>query len=290
VAAGRPPAPRRGRRPDPAGPLRRLVGRFWQWQRDDRPLDPDADVTFAIALIGRARAFDWDRVQHNLLWTLGSLLQQNDPRWQALVCGQDRPAGLELDPRIRFLQYGAPGSGQAYDKRPKQRVLAGAMSQERGRDGYLVFVDADDILHPDFVGHCLTTAHRDGYLVSLGYMRDTQSGALGYFGPPTARHPHANPLWTTCGTSSATRFDRRIRLAKLPHRFSGSHGQQVRRFAEFGMHLAEIPFPAVIYSINHGVRGCRGCNWSSPWGEDACLQARLVGSDDHRAPAIANFS
>jgi len=243
----------RRRKRDPAAPARRALGRLWQWQREDRPLAPDATVTFAIPLIGRARAFDWAQVQRNLLWTIGALLNQTNPRWEAIVCGQDRPAGLDADARLSFLPFArTPDPARPSDQRPKMRAMRDAVAAQRGRDGYLVYLDADDIVHPELVAHCLGAGHRDGYAFSLGYMLDARSGALGYFGPPTPHYPHASPLWQACGTASAVRLDRRTRRALLPHRFRGSHSQQIARFAEFGMHLADLPFPAAIYAVNHG--------------------------------------
>ncbi len=216
-------------------------------------------MTFAIALISRAMAYDWERVQRTLDGTLAALVAQSDPAWEAVVCGQDRPRGIDLDPRIRFLPFdGTKPRGNISDRLPKHEAIVAALAAETGRDGYLFRLDADDILHPGLVAHFRERAEPGGYLITDGYMMDARSGAIARLAPQSWREPRSilarrAAFHTHCGSSSATRFDRRdgadyrVPLTTFPR-----HRRRHHALAAFGLDLARVPFPAAIYLVNHG--------------------------------------
>jgi hypothetical protein len=231
-----------------------LAGRAWRLLNRPLPLAKDAVVTFAIPLIGRASAGDWDRVSDRLAATVSSLLRQTDPRWEAIICGQDRPEGLPEDSRVRFQRYPhAAQPGAITDKYDKIPFILSGLSREPRRDGYLVFLDADDILHPRLVAHMMTAAEPGGYLIESGYMLDAATGEIGRLEPPRAQRPSTTPFHEHCGSCSAIRIDRaRWYGWRLPVTRKGQHQWQRRNLRSFGLHLAPVPFPAAIYVVNHG--------------------------------------
>lgn len=232
----------------------RAAGALWRLLNRPAPLAEGAVVTFAMPLIGRASARDWQLVSDRLAVTLTSLLRQTDPRWEAIICGQDRPDGLPDDPRIRFLAYPvAADPRMVTDKYRKIPVILRAISRGPRRDGYLFFLDADDMLHPDLVAHMLSTAEPGGYLVESGYMLDAATGEMGRLGLPDARDPNPSPFHRHCGSCSAIRIDRtRWTAWSLPVVRRGQHQWQAENLLCFGLRLAPVPFPAAIYVVNHG--------------------------------------
>jgi hypothetical protein len=235
---------------------RRLAG--WRWQRANRArltsARPAADslrVVFAIPLIGRARAGDWARVGTNLAATLGALRRQTDPRWEAILCGQDRPDIAALDdPRVTFL--GFPPRAD-YDKGSKLARLRAEVAGRANAAGYYFVLDADDLVHPGLVAHILADDNRHGYLVDRGYMLDRARLDLAVLQPADAAYPHATEFHRNCGSSSALWFDtgsgadiETLLAARMNHRKVAEH------LRPYGVHVARVPFHAAMYVMNHG--------------------------------------
>ena len=226
-------------------PQRRLNA--WIW-RQTTPLDPPSDaplVVFAIPLISRRRAPDWSRVEANLAATLGSIVQQTNPNWIALVCGQNRPEGLPDDDRIQFLT--STVGDKFYDKGDKRRQLLAHTARHIRRDGYYFQCDADDILHPKLVDHICTDNNGAGYYIDQGYFVDAGTGRCATLGPDR------RPFHLSCGSSTAARFDfrRHRRFEKLlkTHR---SHTKIVKIMRLYGFPMTPVPFRAGLYMVNHG--------------------------------------
>jgi hypothetical protein len=237
---------------------RRLRGQVWQTLNRPRLADPrpPADlVWFAIPLVSRRRAPDWARVEQDLSVTLASLLAQTEPRWTAVICGQDRPAGLPDDPRIRFQPVDIPD--QFNDQLPKGRAMVADFVRHRaGRVSYYFKLDADDILHPGLVAHILSDDNGQGYLIDTGHALD--AGALAATGVlRIARLAHGrggrSAFFQHCGSCAAFWVDlsRDATFGWLLNA-RGNHAVIDTNMADFGFRLAPIPFPAAIYVLNHG--------------------------------------
>jgi hypothetical protein len=237
--------------------LRRVRG--WVWQALNRPRltvpRPPADlVWFAIPLVSRRRAPDWGRIERDLAVTLAALLVQTDTRWTAVVCGQDRPATLPDDPRIRFHKVDIPD--RFNDQRQKGRAMvAEFVRQRRSGVSYYVKLDADDILHPALVAYILGDDNGQGYLFDRGHALDaghldaTGDLRLAQLAP---EHP-GRAFHQQCGSCAAFWCDltRGADFAALLNN-RGNHIFLDRNLADFGFHLAPVPFPAGIYVLNHG--------------------------------------
>ena len=219
-------------------------------------------------------------VTDRLAVTLSALVRQSDPRWQAVVCGQDRPGDLPDDPRIRFLRYTVPADpGTVTDKYWKIPFLLDHLSRDPPRDGYLFFLDADDILHPGLVAHMMTAAEPGGYLIEAGYMLDVATGEMAGLGLPDARNPAPSPFHRHCGSCSAIRADRARWYAwSLPVLRRGQHQWQAEHLRSFGLTLAPVPFPAAIYVVNDGEkRGSGAASSTRRWGSSPGTSHRERG-------------
>ena len=220
----------------------------WLWQKTSRfgPASDDPFVFFAVPLVSKRRSGDWEVVQRNLARTLASFRQQSSNAWQAVVCGQNRPEQIEFDEQVQFLPYA--GSDKFYDKGDKRVALLRHIARNADRDGYYMQVDADDLLHPDFVSYVRSDNNGRGYSIDRGYMADLSAGLMAEL------EPGKKPFNQFCGSSSAVRVDfrpgargSRKLLMKLK-----AHSKVDARMALHGMPLAKVPFHAAIYLVNHG--------------------------------------
>ncbi|MCU0906811.1 MAG: glycosyltransferase family 2 protein [Rhodobacteraceae bacterium] len=224
-------------------------------RRLTHPRAPADLVWFAIPLVSRRRAPDWPRVEQDLAVTLASLMAQTDPRWTAVICGQDRPSGLPDDPRIRFHRVDI--ADRFNDQLQKGRAMvAEFVRARRGTVGYYFKLDADDILHPGVVAHVLSDDNGQGYVLDSGYALDVgHLGATGHvrlarLGP---RSPARTEFFRHCGSCAAFWVDltQGADFAWLLNT-RGNHAVIDVNMADFGFQLADVPFPAGIYVLNHG--------------------------------------
>ena len=239
-----------------------------QWHRQNT-VEPPSDrplVHFAIPLISRARADDWDRVCSNLAVTLTSLRRQSHPDWRAVVCCQDQPGGVSFDDQVQFVPFDTAdvvtqATRVKFDKVDKLHRIKRFIAETR-TDGYLFNLDADDILHPKLVAHIVETNNGRGYYIDKGYMYDTHSGDLAPLVPgPFGQMGGKRAFYRECGSSSAFRIDFRRSDACLDLiNNAGAHKRAPMNMAAMGFAMDPVPFPAAIYAVNHGqnVRQIRG--------------------------------
>ncbi|MEM9250208.1 MAG: glycosyltransferase family 2 protein [Pseudomonadota bacterium] len=235
---------------------RRIAGWLWQMRnararRSARP-DPAAlRVVFAIPLIGRHRAENWEVVQQNLSATLTSLRRQRDPRWTAVICGQDAPECVAWDDQVRFVRFA--DTPPSFDRTQKVVHLRDHVERALGGAGYFFPLDADDLIHPNVVAHILNDDNRAGYLIEKGYMLDHAALDLAALQPPDEDFPKATHFHRNCGSSSAIYFDfdsgADYRTALWAR---GNHRKVMRNMAYLGIRIAHVPFHAAIYVMNHG--------------------------------------
>ena len=164
------------------------------------------------------------------------------------------------------------------------------------RDGeavYVMFLDADDLVHRDLVVH-VHSSREPSYVVHTGYIADLERGLL--------RHRRTN-FHRTCGSSFVCRFAR----TELPtswddlsapfSQFGSSpdqrgHPEYDQVATELGRPPVALPFPAVTYVVNHAesLWSAKGRGWR-PAGavQDLVLpgRARRVLRDEFAAPDLA---
>lgn len=203
----------------------------------------------AIPLISKERSGDWKTVCFNLARTVRSVMAQDHESIEILICGQDEPDGLPQSGKIRFLQAPQVSTRKTSDKGQKIALMAGDLAQRHKELVYLMFLDADDLLHPHLFSYVATDNNGRGYLIDKGYLFD-----------PTTRD--LAPLGTTdshsfdrhCGSCAlfAADFSRPWVTRMYLSSFSRRHNKYAELSAFFGTPLEPVPFFAALYVINHG--------------------------------------
>ena len=163
-----------------------------------------SQVVFLLPLVRREQVSDWSLVEDNLLKTLMSFVNQSDPNWIAIICGQDRPS-LPNDERIHFLPFDQPITGN--DKWAKLAKLVEYFPKLARPSGYVMTFDADDLAHRDLVKQYLSIQHPNGYLIEHGIVHDIAADLYGQAGRPNLLNPLRKPFWKLCGSCAAFRYD-----------------------------------------------------------------------------------
>jgi hypothetical protein len=217
-----------------------------------------------IPLKSKRVARDWDAVCNCLEETLRSLHNQSSEDWVAVVVGHERPAirWQSFSDQISWVvsPHALPpitggGSFSKYvdfdrilDKHRKMGIGMRHLQGQGVTDWYVL--DADDLVHRDFVRTLNSLPHQAGWLCRTGYLwyKDLQ------------RWMPCDKMLNLCGSTaviSAALFsvpstDRDDGLVQIPWcRMSHSNIE-----AFLTPHLAgadpTFPFPAIAYTLSHG--------------------------------------
>ena len=211
-----------------------------------------AQVVFLLPLVRRKQVSDWSLVEDNLLKTLMSFVNQSDPNWIAIICGQDRPS-LPNDKRIHFLPFDQPITGN--DKWAKLAKLVEYFPKLARPSGYVMTFDADDLAHRDLVKQYLSIQHPNGYLIEHGIVHDIEADLYGQAGRPNLLNPLRKPFWKLCGSCAAFRYD--PNEPKLLHRLITEITQHEHRMFPYlaklaGRSLCSLQNTMIMYEFNHG--------------------------------------
>lgn len=208
-------------------------------------------VWFIVPVVGRKLIEDWQAVEARLRAAVDSLQRQTDGRWRALVCCEDVP-DLPWSDKLRHLPFVKHGDG--FDKWDKLRALVAEVHKDPQAQGYLMPLDADDLVHPDLVARLLTEAAPNGYLMQSGFMFDAGAQKLAIARPRSLMRPRQKAFWKLCGSCAAFPLDT-ASPASLPF-LQGVVSYEHRMF-EYLARLASrplrpVPEPLVTYMTNHG--------------------------------------
>jgi hypothetical protein len=213
-------------------------------------------MIFCIPVLPKAKASNWDDVVALFNGTLRSLQNQTSKDFSVVVGCHDRP---ELhgayDFPVTFLQARwpvlPPEAGPYKDKGWKRELLAAEVKRRGG--GYFMMLDADDLLHRDFVAHVLREKAPHGYIVEEGYGLDHRNRSV-------AEIPGAwpKPFHFYCGSCAVLALGpeelpegvRRTPDGIFSRLKSHVHWKQV--MLDAGRPLAPFPFRAAAYVLNHG--------------------------------------
>lgn len=207
-------------------------------------------VSFLIPLQAKSNDEQWSVVSGLLGVTIRSILRQTDPRFRILICGQDRPDMADLDdPRITFIQISAPRPGaetkeKRRDKSAKKNILLRA-AQENA-DGYVMLLDANDLVHHGLVDYVITTGNPNGYLVETGFLEDMATGTMALSSTLLKK-----PFHQYCGSCSVLPSPRTADDMDFLLR---PHAAWAEESLLLGRPLQTIPFPAVVYRVNSAVQ------------------------------------
>ncbi len=128
-----------------------------------------------IPLKARAVSADWERVCANLANTLASITQQSNVAYQCVVVGHDDPhlpvhfLATDIDvPQVAELQGQA--LRLAYEKDRSLKVILGLDYLAKTDCSHFFALDADDLLHQDFVQHLSQFDLPQSFIIKHGYM------------------------------------------------------------------------------------------------------------------------
>lgn len=207
-------------------------------------------IFFGIPLRSRSTTDNWPQVCSLFEATLASIRCQTDPDLRIVLACHEQPAvkGID-DPRLVTLTCNVPSPGkqvarQFIDKRYKLRMLLEHVCRSGG--GYLVMMDADDLVSRRLTAHIRADDNGRGYLFRRGYI----------LSKARRRFRLVEDFYRHSGTSAVFHL-RQSDLTTLEDGFLkqvglGSHPDYPEIAARAGRPLTDIPFPAAVYIRHHG--------------------------------------
>ncbi len=214
---------------------------------------------FVVPFKPRSVCSDWERAQEHLRRTVRSAVVAGGEQALVVVVCHDQPdlrdvAGLNVVVLAAPFAEPTAERGGGHDKAAKRRHGAAWLRDRAGKGSiYVMFLDADDLVHRDVVRWTLADA-RPSYLLGEGFTFDAALGLLQH---------RPREFYLTCGSTFICRFD----ADELPARWDDlaapfsqfgatphqrGHEEYGDIASEQGKPPAPVPFPAVVYTVNHG--------------------------------------
>jgi hypothetical protein len=207
--------------------------------------------TFAIPLLPRACARNWELIEHLLELTMASAFAQTDQRFRVVVAGHDRPQGLPDDRRVEFFQAHWPFEAVRMDNLDRGRKTSAVNGQVLASGGGLLMVlDADDWVDTRLVETARATIGPDHVagVIETGFAADFHSLRIA-----PVPHPHVfdREFHRICGSSAVIRLrpNDPDPVRRDPYRLLHEHYRLVDIASEHGLGTARLPVSGC-YVIN----------------------------------------
>jgi hypothetical protein len=252
---------------------------------------------FAIPLKARSASSNWELAQRNLRRTVRSALAAAGDDGLVVVACHDSPdlASNAANVHVLPVSFPEPTDRQdaGRDKARKRRFIGAWLRATLDGPLYVMFLDADDLVHHDVVRHALAHGH-GSYLVNDAYSFDLRRRLL--------QHRPQGFLWAR-GSCFVCRFS----LDELPTsaddttsafgQFGASpdqkgHLEYPELATELGRPPVPFPFGAALYTVNHSES-----TWARRTGSQRPVvprelvwpkAARRVLADDFSAPDLGD--
>lgn len=210
----------------------------------------DVPFLFAIPLVAKSVARDWERACQLLSCTLDSILNQTNPNFKvALICHDVPDIPKLLDPRVVILKSLSPipstPNEQMVDKGHKKRLACAYLYGLGG--GWIMLVDADDLVSNRIVDYVCKSDAKYGLLIDDGWEFDCVIKKM-------TKAPRFNRM---CGTSAIFKFSKNELPSNALHdqRTLSDAFESHRLWRETSMNLGRpldfVNFRAAIYTINN---------------------------------------
>jgi hypothetical protein len=252
---------------------------------------------FAIPLKARSACSSWELAQRNLRRTVRSAQAAGGDDGLIVVACHDEPdlAGTVANVHVLPVPFSEPTDRQdaGRDKARKRRSIGAWLRETLDGPVYVMFLDADDLVHRDVVSHALAQG-QGSYLVNDAYSFDLRRRLL--------QHRYQGFPWAR-GSCFVCRFN----LDELPTsaddttspygQFGASpdqrgHLEYPELATDLGRPPVPFPFGAALYTVNHS---------ESTWARRTGAQrpvvprelvwpktARRILADDFSAPDLVD--
>lgn len=202
--------------------------------------------------------------------TLRSVCNQIDPHFRIIVVCNKLPLVTFKSDHVEYVivdfpppsLMSGPQTGLEAVRRDKgTKYLVGLLAAEKFQPEYVMFFDADDLVHQDLARFCNERPGTNGWFISSGYGHI--EGSLLY--------QKLSSFYKHCGTCNIINF--KLLKANIPqhlHKYSklddivrsvdahflsrilGAHHFTVNHFINKGTPLHALPFPGAIYTLGTG--------------------------------------
>lgn len=203
-------------------------------------------LTFIVPLQSPEVSRNWDKVQRLAVRTLGSICNQSQHDFSAVLVCNKPPAGVNHFRNLHLVEHNFPipekGKGMV-DKFAKLQAGLVYVRQNLPETCFVMIVDADDLVSARLCKYVM--ANRDvssGFQCSKGYL---YSDSMDYF-------TRLDKLYTICGSTYIVK----IQPEELPDKLDSeathpllTHGHTVigDYFNKLGRPLQPLPFRSVAY-------------------------------------------
>jgi len=213
---------------------------------------PSTRFVFAIPLKPKAMANKWEAVSQYLGQTLRSVFASAEKEFLVVICGHERPDIAEMnDRRVVFLEAPFPPRANVKsgvgDKARKLRHIGTFLRMRRYARFYLMFLDADDLVHRDLVSYTMRSDNRRGYVLGSGYQYDTATGQL------LLQTQHFDRNCGSCFIAWLENMDLPRDQQDRSCYFSALIRHTTRKLQadKAGRPADAVPFPAAVHYFNH---------------------------------------
>jgi hypothetical protein len=218
----------------------------------------DRLFVFAVPLVPKRRARDWQLVLDNLQATLRSMLNQIDQNYLVLIAAEDAIELPELThPKVRCAEV-PPEKRLEFDREDydacnsdayhKRALLTDEARKLPAR--YIMYCDADDLVSNRLVGFVRDAAPETGCVITHGFVMDHATGkvmACPSEGVPVERFD------TYCGSCIIFNLDAPLQDKDWPvSTFMLGHLNVRATLAERRQPLLDADGPLAVYVVNSG--------------------------------------
>ena len=201
---------------------------------------------FIVPLRSRKSSIDWNKVVSDFNMTLKSILNQQNPNFKVIVACTDIP-DYPADERIEIIVVEPDNrntNAQISDKWIKIRAMCLRIHELGG--GYIMPVDADDLVSNKISGLVAQGGSQAGYIAKTGYEYDEKMKKIKI----------SPKFYNLCGTCAVMYCP----VDELPqsneshinHPILAVHTRWKSIFEKKNTPLKPFPFKPVIYKINTG--------------------------------------